>query len=132
MDHFKQVMLKMSKSVVIFFVPRLVALMSTETRMIMGAAFDGCHVGETTLAKRLLNDIPAHSLTLFDRCYFSADLLLSWQESAENAQWLMPAKRKLCLKCGRDMRKTTCSSQCPSLLKPNGRIRIYPNVGKPD
>ncbi|MEZ9445667.1 IS4-like element ISVbsp1 family transposase [Vibrio sp. 10N.222.54.F12] len=74
---------------------RLVALMSTETRMIMGAAFDGCHVGETTLAKRLFNDIPAHSLTLFDRCYFSADLLLSWQESAENAHWLMPAKRKL-------------------------------------
>ncbi|NOJ14396.1 IS4 family transposase [Vibrio splendidus] len=74
---------------------RLVALMSTETRMIMGAAFDGCHVGETTLAKRLFHDIPAHSLTLFDRCYFSADLLLSWQESAENTHWLMPAKRKL-------------------------------------
>lgn len=74
---------------------RLVALMSTETRMILGAAFDGCHVGETTLARRLLKDIPAHSLTLFDRCYFSADLLLSWQESAENSQWLMPAKSKL-------------------------------------
>ena len=74
---------------------RLVALMSTETRMLIGAAFDGCHVGETTLARRLSKDVPAHSLTLFDRCYFSADLLLSWQKSADNAQWLMPAKSKL-------------------------------------
>lgn len=74
---------------------RLVALMATETRMLLGAAFDGCHVGEIPLARRLFNDVPAHSLTLFDRCYFSADLLLSWQEAAENAQWLMPAKSKL-------------------------------------
>ncbi len=52
---------------------RLVSLISTETRMVLGAAFDGCHVGESTLAQRLVQDIPDHSLTLFDRCYFSAD-----------------------------------------------------------
>ncbi|MDF0535489.1 IS4 family transposase [Shewanella sp. A32] len=74
---------------------RLVGLMSTETRMLMGAAFDACEAGEVTLAHRLMRDVPAHSLTLFDRCYFSADLLLSWQTAAENSHWLTPIKRKL-------------------------------------
>lgn len=74
---------------------RLVGLMATETRMMMGAAFDACSVGEATLARRLLDDVPANSLTLFDRCYFSAELLLSWQEAASNSHWLTPVKRKL-------------------------------------
>ncbi|MCG7489277.1 IS4 family transposase [Vibrio sp. Of14-4] len=74
---------------------RLVGLMATETRMMMGAAFDACSVGEATLARRLLGDVPANSLTLFDRCYFSAELLLSWQEVASNSHWLTPVKRKL-------------------------------------
>ncbi|NOH73450.1 IS4 family transposase, partial [Vibrio pectenicida] len=74
---------------------RLVGLLATETRMMMGAAFDACSVGEATLARRLLDDVPANSLTLFDRCYFSAELLLSWQEAASNSHWLTPVKRKL-------------------------------------
>ena len=65
--------------------------MPTEDRMLISAAFDGCHVG-TTLARRLFNDIPEHSLNLFERCYFYADLLLSLQESMENSQWLLPEK----------------------------------------
>ncbi|MGK0410397.1 MAG: hypothetical protein ACJASB_002574 [Shewanella psychromarinicola] len=60
---------------------RLVSLISTETRMVLGAAFDGCHVGDVTLAQRLGQDTPDNSLTLFDRCYFSADLLVNWQSS---------------------------------------------------
>ena len=52
---------------------RMVSLHSTQTRMLLGAAFDSCDIGEITLAKRLLTDIPENSLTLFDRCYFSAD-----------------------------------------------------------
>lgn len=74
---------------------RLVGLMAAETRIMLGAAFDACNVGEATLARRLLTDVPANSLTLFDRCYFSADLLLSWQEAATNSHWLTPIKRKL-------------------------------------
>ena len=34
------------------------------------------------------------SLTLFDRCYFSADLLLSWENSGDNTHWLMPVKSR--------------------------------------
>jgi len=51
--------------------------------MVLGAAFDGCHAGEVTLAQRLVQDVPDNSLTLFDRCYFSADLLLNWESSGK-------------------------------------------------
>ena len=74
---------------------RLVGLIATETRFMVGAAFDACQVGEATLARRLLADVPANSLTLFDRCYFSADLLISWNAAASNSHWLTPVKRKL-------------------------------------
>jgi len=73
---------------------RMVGLMSTHSRMMIGAAFDSCNVGETTLAKRLLSDVPNDSLTLFDRCYFSADLLLSWEANGSNTHWLMPVKSR--------------------------------------
>lgn len=32
--------------------------MVTETRILIGLAFDGCHVDETVLARLLFNDIP--------------------------------------------------------------------------
>jgi hypothetical protein len=74
---------------------RMVSLHSTQTRMLLGAAFDGCDVGEITLAKRLLTDIPENSLTLFDRCYFSADLMLNWQQVGLNKHWLTPVKKSM-------------------------------------
>ena len=74
---------------------RMVSLHSTQTRMLLGAAFDSCNIGEITLAKRLLTDIPEDSLTLFDRCYFSADLMLNWQQFGINAHWLTPVKKSM-------------------------------------
>jgi hypothetical protein len=74
---------------------RMVSLHSTQTRMLLGAAFDSCDVGEITLAKRLFGDIPENSLTLFDRCYFSADLMLNWQQFGLNAHWLTPVKKHM-------------------------------------
>ena len=74
---------------------RMVSLHSTQTRMLLGAAFDSCDIGEITLAKRLLTDIPEDSLTLFDRCYFSADLMLNWQQFGINAHWLTPVKKNM-------------------------------------
>tara|TARA_R110002012_G_scaffold242832_1_gene417302 strand:- start:2868 stop:3758 length:891 start_codon:yes stop_codon:yes gene_type:complete len=73
---------------------RMVSLMSTHSRMMLGTAFDQCSIGETTLAKRLLSDVPNDTLTLFDRCYFSADLLLSWEANGSNTHWLMPVKSR--------------------------------------
>ena len=63
--------------------------------MLLGAVFDRCDVDEITLAKRLLTDIPEDSLTFFDRCYFSADLMLNWQQFGINAHWLTPVKKSM-------------------------------------
>ncbi|MGB6294549.1 MAG: IS4 family transposase [Vibrio anguillarum] len=84
-----------SKSHPVYPQLRMVSLHSTQTRMLLGAAFDGCDVGEITLAKRLLTDIPENSLTLFDRCYFSADLMLNWRQFGLNAHWLTPVKKSM-------------------------------------
>ncbi|MFT4836566.1 MAG: hypothetical protein ACI9IJ_001489 [Psychromonas sp.] len=72
---------------------RMVSLHLTKTRMLLGAAFDGCDVGEITLAKWLLTNIPKNSLILFDRCYFLADLILNWQQVGLNKYWLTPVKK---------------------------------------
>ncbi len=32
---------------------------------------------------------------IVDRCYFSTDLLISWDTTASNSHWLTPVKRKL-------------------------------------
>ncbi len=74
---------------------RLVGLMSVETRLMLGAAFDACNVGEITLARRLFGDTPDNSLTLFDRCYFSADLFTQWQNAGSERHWLTPIKNKM-------------------------------------
>lgn len=36
--------------------------------------------------------VPANSLTIFDSCYFSADLMTNWQSAAPNSHWLTPLK----------------------------------------
>ncbi len=74
---------------------RLVSLMSVETRLMLGAAFDACEVGEISLARRLNEEVPDNSLTLFDRCYFSADLFQQWYQSGEQRHWLTPIKNKM-------------------------------------
>lgn len=74
---------------------RLTALMSLRTHLVWDAAFGPCTQGEINYARELVSAAPAHSLTLFDRCYFSAELLLSWQQAQPESHWLTPAKGKL-------------------------------------
>lgn len=74
---------------------RMVALMATHSHMLLDAAFGGVAEGELTLAQRLLSAAPDHSLTLFDRCYFSAAFLLEWQQAGTQTHWLTPVKNKL-------------------------------------
>ena len=74
---------------------RLVGLMSVETRLMLSGAFDACEVGEISLARRLKHEVPDNSLTLFDRCYFSADLFHQWYQSGKSRHWLTPIKNKM-------------------------------------
>lgn len=70
---------------------RAVCLLDARSRQLRDACFDAYDTSEYRLAERLLPSLPAHSLTLFDKGYFSASLLLSVQTATRH--WLTPARR---------------------------------------
>ncbi len=74
---------------------RLCALMSLKSHLLVDATFGPCTTGEINHTRQLVGSAPAHSLTLFDRCYFCAELLLSWQQAQPESHWLTPLKTKL-------------------------------------
>lgn len=55
-----------------------VTLMSNQTRLISDAAFGPITNSEISYAQQLVGSVPEHSLTLFDRGFFSAELLEAW------------------------------------------------------
>lgn len=72
---------------------RAVCLLDTHSHELLDAQLAGVHSGELTLAASLR---PLdHSLTLFDRAYFSAAFLLGWHAGGAQRHWLMRAKDKL-------------------------------------
>lgn len=68
-------------------------LVNTNTHEMIDAQIGSMDQGELTLASQL--KAPVRSITLFDRAYFSADFLVSWQSQAEESHWLMRAKDNL-------------------------------------
>lgn len=76
----------------VYPVARLCALMSLRSRMIRDVKFGPCSKGEITYAREMMGSLPANSLTIFDGCYFSADLMTSWQSTTTNSHWLTPLK----------------------------------------
>ena len=74
---------------------RLVALMSVRSHLLWDVAFGACTQGEIPYARALVSSAPGHSLTLFDRGYFSAELLLSWQQAQAESHWLIPTRNNL-------------------------------------
>jgi hypothetical protein len=72
---------------------RAVCLMDTHSHELLDARMGGMDQGELTLAASL--QAPDHSLTVFDRAYFSAAHLLAWQGAGQQRHWLMRAKDKL-------------------------------------
>lgn len=72
---------------------RATCLVNANTHEIIDANIGDMGKGELTLAKEL--QVPDHSITLFDRAYFSADFLIHWQTAGTNSHWLMRAKDNL-------------------------------------
>ena len=72
---------------------RSVCLINTQTHEIIDSQISEMSNGEVTLAKELT--ITDNTITIFDRAYFSADLLIHWQQAQANSHWLMRAKDKL-------------------------------------
>jgi len=58
--------------------------------LIHDVKFGPANTGEVSYAKQLSPQ--AKSLTLFDRCYLSAGLLINWQRRQQEAHWLVPLK----------------------------------------
>lgn len=71
---------------------RGVCLLDTRTHELLDARIGDMGQGELTLAADLQGI--DHSLTVFDRAYFSAAFLLRWQQGRQR-HWLMRAKDKL-------------------------------------
>lgn len=72
---------------------RAVCLMDTYSHELLDAQPGDMSQGELTLAGRL--NACDHSLTVFDRAYFSAAFLLDWHQQGQERHWLMRAKENL-------------------------------------
>ena len=55
----------------------MVCQMELSSHLITASAFDDCAVNEMFLAEKLIDSTPDHSLTLFDRGFYSLGLLYS-------------------------------------------------------
>lgn len=72
---------------------RATCLMDTHSHELLDAKLGGIGCGELSLAAQLQGE--DHSITLFDRAYFSAAFLLDWQAAGQQRHWLMRAKDNL-------------------------------------
>ncbi len=72
---------------------RAVCLMDAQTHGLLDARIGGMTQGELTLAAHL--QVPEHTLTVFDRAYFSAAFLSDWHAQGEHRHWLIRAKDNL-------------------------------------
>lgn len=74
---------------------RLVALMNVRSHLMVDAQISPYRRGEIPLATDFLEQIPDHSITLFDKGFWSADLLLSLARQGEQRHWLIPPRQNL-------------------------------------
>jgi hypothetical protein len=72
---------------------RATCLMDTHSHELLDAKLGAMDCGELRLAAQMQGE--DHSVTLFDRAYFSAAFLLDWHEGGEQRHWLMRAKDNL-------------------------------------
>lgn len=72
---------------------RMVCQMELTSHLLTGAVFDSVAENEMTLAAQLSEKTPDHSLTLFDKGFYSLGLLHHWQQAGTARHWLLPLKR---------------------------------------
>lgn len=74
---------------------RLVALMNVRSHLILDAQVTPYRRNEMRSASGLLQQVPDHSVTLFDKGFWSADLLLGLRRSGVNRYWVIPERKGL-------------------------------------
>jgi len=74
---------------------RLVALMNVRSHVLADAAISPYRRGEIPLAEPLLAQLPERSITLLDKGFFSANLLLSISGGGHQRHWVIPERKRL-------------------------------------
>lgn len=74
---------------------RMVCLMELSSHLMAGSALDDYKVSEMRLAEQLIESTPDHSLTLFDRGFYSTGLLHQWANTGVKRHWLIPLKTSI-------------------------------------
>lgn len=72
---------------------RMVCQMELTSHLLVSSAFSGYHSNEMKLAEQLVDSTPDHSLTLFDRGFYSLGLLHHWQQTGTQRHWLIPLRK---------------------------------------
>lgn len=72
---------------------RLVALMNTRSHIMLDAQVSPYRKGEIRLAEEFVSAIPNHSITLLDKAFWGADLLLKISQKSAHRHWLIPARK---------------------------------------
>ncbi|EBY5128057.1 IS4 family transposase, partial [Salmonella enterica subsp. enterica serovar Brazzaville] len=76
-------------------VMRLVALMNLGSHILLDAATAPFRSSEILLAQSMTASVPDNSVTLFDKLFYSADLLLTLNQQGNNRHWLLPARKNV-------------------------------------
>jgi transposase IS4-like protein/DDE family transposase len=74
---------------------RGVGLMALRSHLLAAVAFGPYATGEISYATNLWSSLPHHSLTIVDRGFFSAKILIPLARRGTNRHWLIRAKRNL-------------------------------------
>lgn len=72
---------------------RMVCQMELTSHLLVSSAFAGYRSNEMKLAEQLIDSTPDHSLTLFDRGFYSLGLLHRWQQTGTQRHWLLPLRK---------------------------------------
>lgn len=72
---------------------RMVCQMELTSHLLTAAALDSVGSSEVKLTEQLIERTPDHSLTLFDRGFYSLGLLHAWQSAGEERHWLIPVRK---------------------------------------
>lgn len=74
---------------------RMVCHMEITSHQLLNSAFAGYRTNEMKLAEQLIETTPDHSLTIFDKGYYSLGLLNRWHQAGEHRHWMLPARKDL-------------------------------------
>ncbi|MGU5769375.1 transposase [Aeromonas allosaccharophila] len=69
---------------------RMLCQIEITSHPLVQAVMDSCAVNEMVLAEQLIAHTSDHSLTLFDKGFYSRGLLHAWQTAGGERHWLLP------------------------------------------